>query len=849
MFPKLTDSTHITALVSAAFQAQRDNWVFDPISFAIGFLVALLLVSLLFRYRSRIAEFWDGIKQKAKQLQQRLTASMADRYSVNTIETAQTRHLFGALTSFDEVYVDTRLYAALAPSQNASGSPSFTPAQAVEAGDRLVIIGHAGSGRTMLLNRILLLQARKVRLAGEHERVPVYIYLPVLASELRDSTEADTPDNTAVAPAHVLVKTALSSMSRVVATGVARWLRRQIEVGNAVVLLDGWDEVEATDRPVVTDWIQELITAYPGNRLVGSAGERGYSPLVKIGFVPLRPVPWKNRQFKELAQRWSKTWANTEGDKDVSTLSIAYTLTVPTPLEATTELVIKLCGLMPASTPAGKMRHVLNLLFPPPEVDADGTEAWPPDTGDRALGKLALNAIERGRLTLKREEIQSAVSEAMPPPLYSAEEEEEGEAAGKKPKTASEEEERRTLQIVDCCRALTTAGAPIRSWDNQYYYFAHPLIVAFLAARFVAAEGIPIEAHTEDGVWLDVLPFYVGLAPAEPLVKRLMSGPDDIFLSHLWRAASLLAASPLSNDPWRAGLMARLGQLFLNPRMPAYLRESCLIALIDSHETGVSVLFRQAATGSDASVRAGAILGLGALGQDQDLLLIDAALSDPEFQVRMAAINALDIFARLGNAQAMELIIAAMIEAEDQVQRVAVEALAELGPEGHSVLRDAAQDEDLIVRRAAIYGLAAVGEPWATEIIEQLQREDDEWLVRNAAVQALESLHLGDDKEKPQLEMALPQAESEPWLIAWAAERGAGTGTGDAALTTLVRALNEGDITTRLLALDTLRRLGDPRTIDVLRQTLRDPEPSVRLEALVALDEISRCHDLTITLG
>jgi HEAT repeat protein len=261
------------------------------------------------------------------------------------------------------------------------------------------------------------------------------------------------------------------------------------------------------------------------------------------------------------------------------------------------------------------------------------------------------------------------------------------------------------------------------------------------------------------------------------------------------------------------------------------------------------VLFRQAATGSDASVRAGAILGLGALGQDQDLLLIDAALSDPDLQVRIAAINALDILARLGNPQAMELIIAAMIEAEDQVQRLAVEALAEFGPEGYSVLRDAAQDEDLIVRRAAIYGLAAVGEPWAIEMIEQLQSEDEEWLVRNAAVQALESLNLGDDKETPQLDMALPQAESEPWLIAWAAERGEGTGTGDAALTTLIRALNEGDITTRLLALDTLRRLGNPRTIDVLRQTMRDPDPSVRLEALVALDEISRRHDLVITLA
>jgi HEAT repeat protein len=130
-----------------------------------------------------------------------------------------------------------------------------------------------------------------------------------------------------------------------------------------------------------------------------------------------------------------------------------------------------------------------------------------------------------------------------------------------------------------------------------------------------------------------------------------------------------------------------------------------------------------------------------------------------------------------------------------------------------------------------------------------MQLEDDEWLVRNAAAEALAETHRWDDLTALPYELVLPQPESEPWLIAWTAERGEGTGVGDAALATLIRALNEGDSPTREMALDTLRRLADPRSIDVLRRTLRDPDPIVRDTALIALDEISRRHDITITMN
>jgi HEAT repeat protein len=362
----------------------------------------------------------------------------------------------------------------------------------------------------------------------------------------------------------------------------------------------------------------------------------------------------------------------------------------------------------------------------------------------------------------------------------------------------------------------------------------------------LANAGVDVTSLVEDPVFSEIWRYYVGLAPAAPVIERVLGGPDDLFLNRLWKAASLLAAAPVANAPWRAELIKRLAQLFLNPRVPALFRERSLYALVASGEPGIVRLFTQAARHGDPSVRAGAILGLGAVGNKEILPLIENALSDEVEHVRLAAVDAASVLARMGVESALELIITSIIEAEDYVQRVAAELLADLGAEGQAVLREGAMDHDLIVRRASVYGLSTINEPWARDLLEKVQHEDEEWLVRNAAAEALASLNQQADRT---VELALPQVDTEPWLVTWAAEQGIGTGTGEAALTTLMRALAEGEPHVRYSAVETLRRIADPHTIGQLRHTLRTPDPRLRDTALLALNEITQRHDMTITTG
>ena len=96
MLPNSLHTSYIGWSSFAAYQVSSDGWAFDPLSFITGVAVTLLIVGLIYRYRAQIAQFWTRLKESAKQLQRRLTASMADRYSTSIIEMPRTRHLFAA---------------------------------------------------------------------------------------------------------------------------------------------------------------------------------------------------------------------------------------------------------------------------------------------------------------------------------------------------------------------------------------------------------------------------------------------------------------------------------------------------------------------------------------------------------------------------------------------------------------------------------------------------------------------------------------------------------------------------------------------------------------------------------
>jgi HEAT repeat protein len=280
--------------------------------------------------------------------------------------------------------------------------------------------------------------------------------------------------------------------------------------------------------------------------------------------------------------------------------------------------------------------------------------------------------------------------------------------------------------------------------------------------------------------------------------------------------------------------MAILARTLLQSAPPAPARRALAEALAMTDVPGVAYFLAQALQHPDSEVRVAAVLGLARGGNESDLSAIEAALSDEDSAVREAAVRALT---SLGIDAAERRLERVLLEGDDMLRPIAAEALAKYGKESADFLREAVESEDVMTRRAAVFGLAQIG---AWDVLEKVMREDEQWIVRTAAATALE------ERERTPGITPPPEIEQLPWLISWAAAQGTGVGVGDAARRMLWRALSEGDVPVRLAAAQVLIRIGRPDDVEPLRAALNHPAPVVASAAFEALAEISRRYDLRI---
>jgi HEAT repeat protein len=148
-------------------------------------------------------------------------------------------------------------------------------------------------------------------------------------------------------------------------------------------------------------------------------------------------------------------------------------------------------------------------------------------------------------------------------------------------------------------------------------------------------------------------------------------------------------------------------------------------------------------------------------------------------------------------------------------------------------LKEGVSIDDVLVRRAVVFGLARIEEPWAREILEQVVIEDDEWLVRNAALQIVEE----SKTSGPLVPKPIPPIHELPWLISFATERGMGVSPGQAAWDMLETVLKEGNEEQRLAAMQIYRRKPGEAfsVINTLLKILKGPESEIREAAYITL--------------
>jgi hypothetical protein len=378
------------------------------------------------------------------------------------------------------------------------------------------------------------------------------------------------------------------------------------------------------------------------------------------------------------------------------------------------------------------------------------------------------------------------------------------------PDLLAEEEEVFSAQSVGTSRLRSSRLLIPRARNT--FGFRNPAILAYLAAGNIRNGPATTLAQKPDWILKNLtfrfLSFY---QDTSQYIIKDDSGTKDPLQSDLTALAKSLRYIP-SNTKRLSTVLESIIYTIQQEHIPLGVRARLFTALVTLNNANIESLMKHFRGSSKPSVRQLAVLGTGVLRNQQAFSELTFSLEDSPTIAKAACLALVQI----GSQEALEAVIHILLEASEDLRRAAAEALANHPDEGYPVLIDGTKIEDLLVRRAVVFGLRRTRSEWATEKLREVQIEEGQWVVRDAAEEALSSLK----EQDPGLPSPLPDLVNLPWLISYAGDYGQGIGTADAARDMLISAFKMGSPVQKIAALEQLKLRADtgvfPEIYDLL---------------------------------
>jgi len=741
---------------------------FDIEEFLAGIVAGILLGLLLSRLKPSIVWVLAKIKEQLKSLGSGLSSRAIDRYQVELIARAETTHLARAILALDEILIPPLVLVPPAPADPASDDdpvedtvgvvpnlPDFTYlsgvfvahtlslGEALSNGPDLMLTGEPGSGRSTALAYLAIRIANRDPAIGELAgKVPILVHAADLQLQgRRDSLEP-------------VIDAALRNVSARVSSMLPSYIQKHFEGGNALLLLDGLDEIPADDIPEISTWLNELRSHHEGLRIVAAGPTAILDGLAQAGLTPVPIAPWTERMQREFLSKWGRSW----NEYVVPNMSKSRLSDIDPAL-----VNGWLAGTMRGRTPAEITLRV-----------------WAAYAGD-IRGRRAVDDMESYAMRVLSPEEQRNTEEVAAAWLKAAK--------GSLPE--------RALPKGIPIPSLVEAGILVRRSGGAISFF-QPAVGAYFGARamsrgelFEGVETVEWEPASK------ALHYYAVLGNPEEAVMRALRSSAEPLESGLLNSARWLPDSS-SKAEWRGRLLREVAKMVQDTARPYGLRLRGVHALAMADEASVNILFTRMLKSQATSSRVLACLGLGGMtDEDSAERLVTIAQGDSEPLVRQAACLALGA---IGSDTALEGLGQALLGGDEELRLAAAEALAIHPDEGYGMLREAAEHNEIMTRRAAAFGLARIQDDWAMELLEQVKVDDEEWIVRGAAAEAL------DRRLNPPWKISPPPVEPAelPWVVAYAAKEGLGVSPGKAATEMLRRALSNGSLDEKIAALEVL---------------------------------------------
>jgi HEAT repeat protein len=831
----------------------------DPttISFVIGFVSGVLFTWLLGRVRPLFAQVREGAKERREAAQVRRTSGLEDNHRRITLRRAQGMHLAASLFSLDDILQEPRLLAP--PARVEPGvvgiqediisqtlpympawpelaaiyrAPTIGVAEAIAGGSNIVLVGTAGAGKTVALAHLASLAANlKIRLDpnSELEAVPYLYHFADLQLPVDGSRD----------PASPIINAATEHAPVFDLRRLPGFIQQTLKSGQALLLIDGFDELDPAGQSHVVDWFQALLQAYPKVRIVTTGCPNQLHGLIRLGFSPLALIAWDPPGVSRFIQQWGELWSRTSaldslnqtGAEQVDSILLNTWLTVDNNGLTPFELTLKVWGAYAGDSLGSRV------------LDAIATHVRrlaPSGTPVAALELLAMQVVltlqpifdpRKARSWVKQYDIvEDKPLEGPEPTLQPGIEEDPALSDSQQIRTRRS----KTVEAGPTHGLLSkmVESGLLISHSNNKMRFLHPVLNGYLAGQAIGdndADTTLLALPDWDGKTIALR--YLAARGDASAVADIMLKESDLPL----HSSSLAVARWLRDAPreitWRNKAFANLLATLQAEGQPSGLRGQAMAAFVTSGDPGAATLFRQLLSSRSFELIPLVALGSGALKDVKAIAALEELMQAPVGSVRRAICLAL---VAIGTEKSLEGVARALLQGDEELRRAAAEALANDPVEGHAMLKEGAILQDILVRRAVVHGLARVGQPWAMETLQRMQVEDDQWAVRNLATQYLEQLQNLDTR----VPRPLSTPSETPWVIAFAGKQKMGVPRGGLATDLLLSAFKQGDTEERLAALPYLKRVANEGIVAALYNAMYGEDPEVREAAYLAVEEI-----------
>jgi len=793
----------------------------DQISFWLGFVVATLFWWVLGRVKPLLPALREWVIRLLRTIRERNLQGANEYLRKDTVRRAQKMHLAAGLFPLDKIVVPPMLIsppAAVEPDASPKPEPlaqkiipylpdwpeilsSFayprlTLVKAMSGGSPIALIGQPGSGKTVALAYIACQVARRETVVG-----PFMDYAPFLFHIL----DLDLAVEGNRDPAISVVKLVNRHAPVLLQNQLRRLVVERFREGRALLLIDGIDELHPEQFEPVIAFLKSIQELYPGTRLVVTAAPNWLDGLIELGFSPLTLVSWSKTERETFLKRWSKAWTediapqiNKSGNFTVvDPLLINNWLTgsqsFTSPLEWTLKVWGAYSGDLKGSTGLGVIETYLSRFL-------SGLITRP------ILEKLAYQFVKANRPDVQYNDLDRVLTEQTGPRtqavLANAENEPVTEALARKRSGKRDIILSTGEQILE---ELVKGGLLVEHADNRIC-FSSPVFCGVLSAFQVTLEDLARATATPQWPTYSLTLHYLASRSSDASwIDDFIYSDKSAFSTNLLIASRWLMDAPPSST-WKPQLFRSMATLLQDETLPEGYRGRALAAFSGSHDATLPRLYRQLMGSSSPTVRKLAILGAGASGESQLTTDIIGMMADAQEPVRLAACMAL---VAIGTDTAMNAVAETLMNADESLRQAAAEAIATIPTIGAESIRDASAAEDILTRRAAVFGLLQIGDHWAGQLLEKMAVEDGQWVVRNAAAQALEVLQEPDSHiPKP-----LHKPWDSPWLIAFASKRGQGVAPNVPANGLIHLALTTGTLDEQLAALEYARKIQDDQIV------------------------------------